>query len=77
MINYICGWLRNWRNPAVSLWTLVDSQSCVSHKARLNRFVKVILFQRPVDLELLKSPDEFGGKNVILFDVRLPERRVA
>lgn len=42
MINYICGWLRNWRNPAVSLWTLVDTQSCVSHKARLNRAVKIV-----------------------------------
>lgn len=42
MLNYIYGKLKNWNNPAISMFALVDAQSKVSHKARLSRAVKMV-----------------------------------
>lgn len=42
MLNYIVGKIKNWRNPAVTFWALVDAKSHISKKARLNRNVKLV-----------------------------------
>lgn len=42
MLNYIIGGFKNLFNPAVSFFATVDSSSCVSRKARIYRFVKLI-----------------------------------
>ena len=42
MLNYIKGYLINFFNPATSLLAIVDEKSKIHHKAKLNRFVKVV-----------------------------------
>ena len=42
MLNYILGKLKNWNNPAITMFALVDAQSKVSRKAKLCREVKIV-----------------------------------
>jgi acetyltransferase-like isoleucine patch superfamily enzyme len=41
MLKYIIGWLKNFFNPAISFFALIDDASIVSKKAKINRAVKI------------------------------------
>lgn len=42
MLNYIKGFLKNINNPAVSVFAIIDNNSLVDKKAKINRGVKIV-----------------------------------
>lgn len=42
MIHYLIGFLLNVFNPAISLFTFIDTQSNVDRKSKVNRFAKIV-----------------------------------
>lgn len=60
MIKYILGFFKNINNPAVSIFSLIDSNSLINKNAKIWRFAKV--FNSTID-----SFSYIGGNSILVF----------